>query len=667
MVINTWFLSHAHRDHYRGFYRFLNKNRDSFELKNVMYTIDKERSGDNFDITGLLKLIRTTYPDVRYYKPHTGETVNIAGVEVDILYTLEDRFVPNSSKKLIIDTDNLGGTYRDGMYKDETNKTYDFNDTSTVIRVRFENGVSSILYGDLNKAAAILEAIYPSSTVLKTDIMLMPHHGHNELPNLVTNADAKVYLYTQHRGGVYGPDGDVTTVDLYGTYHSSLRNKFLSMFPAMNVAKGKTPNVDYQIFWAGYETVTIDINALASVTNAYTSKTYYTTEPAQSFEYTGWSVTDLYSDHRDQLLGLSDPVTESAVNVTSTTNRFNPVASGGLKDNSRYIIKHKETDFVMSYEAVAKTAGVINPAFSLTPNNSGTMDPSRFDQFYENEKGIYLDHSNRALAMWILNQEGTADDASLVTGPLGALFGGKAYGETWLNKGNATEYDSNGNKTAGRNGVYWHATYGEDNNSPATQYRYLDVRYNNASWLSTSVPTGTDSKDPKKRYIIEDLGSGDFLIYWRSNSGETVCFLTCDVEGNWGVKKYTADTTDDYPAVPKKGSAELESLKLKLYVYKNFTTPKSIQFSGSKTINVAKGTTLDQLNIFIQQNISLTDTARRHMPIPGSGTQAQIGSYYLKFSKTYNASSTGQYTVTVMFRNDDNTDTKITTLTVNVQ
>jgi hypothetical protein len=91
------------------------------------------------------------------------------------------------------------------------------------------------------------------------------------------------------------------------------------------------------------------------------------------------------------------------------------------------------------------------------------------------------------------------------------------------------------------------------------------------------------------------------------------------------------------------------------------------QVIGSKTINVAKGTTLDQLNIFIQQNISLTDTARRHMPIPGSGTQAQIGSYYLKFSKTYNASSTGQYTVTVMFRNDDNTDTKITTLTVNVQ
>ena len=666
MVINTWLLSHAHRDHYRGFYRFFNKYHEHFDLKNVMYTIDKERSGTNFDITGLLKLMRTNYPDVRYYKPHTGETVNIAGVEVDILYTLEDRFIPNSSKKLIIDTDNQGGTYRDGMYKTESTKTYDFNDTSTVVRVRFENGVSSILYGDLNKAATILTTIYPNS-VLKTDIMMVPHHGFNELSALVTKADAKVYMYTQHKGGVYGPDDDVTTVDLYGTYSSSLRTKFLTMFPGMNVAKGKTANVDYQIFWGGSETVTIDINTLGNTANAYTSKAYYTSKPALNFEYTGWGITDLYSDNRDKLISVSDPVTEDPMNVTTTTMRFNPVSSGGLKDNGRYIIKHSSTNYVMSYDALAKTPGVANPAFSLSPTTENPVDSSRFDLYYENSKGIYLDHSNRALAMWILNQEGTSNDASLSTGPLGALFGGKAYGETWLNKGNASEFDSNGKQTAGRNGVYWHAIYGEDNNSTATQYRYLDPRYNNENWLTTSVPTGTDSKDPKKCYIIEDLGGGDFLIYWRSNSGETVCFLTCDIEGNWGIKKYTASTSDDYPAVPKKGSAELESLKLKLYQYKTFNDIKSVQFSGSKTFNVTVGTTLDQVNTFIQKNISLTDTTRHGLAIPCSGTTAQIGSYYLKCSKTFNSASASQYTVTVLFRNDDNTDTQITTLTVNVK
>ena len=104
-----------------------------------------------------------------------------------------------------------------------------------------------------------------------------------------------------------------------------------------------------------------------------------------------------------------------------------------------------------------------------------------------------------------------------------------------------------------------------------------------------------------------------------------------------------------------------------MYQYKTFNDIKSVQFSGSKTFNVTVGTTLDQVNTFIQKNISLTDTTRHGLAIPCSGTTAQIGSYYLKYSKTFNSASASQYTVTVLFRNDDNTDTQITTLTVNVK
>ena len=35
------------------------------------------------------------YDHVNYYKPHTGETLNIAGVKVDVMYTHEDRLYPN--------------------------------------------------------------------------------------------------------------------------------------------------------------------------------------------------------------------------------------------------------------------------------------------------------------------------------------------------------------------------------------------------------------------------------------------------------------------------------------------------------------------------------------------------------------------------------------------
>jgi hypothetical protein len=91
MVINTWFLSHAHHDHFRGFYRFINIHHDQFDLKNVVYNIDNERSGELWDISGAMSAVKSYYPSVRYYKPHTGESFNVAGVNFDVLYAQEDR------------------------------------------------------------------------------------------------------------------------------------------------------------------------------------------------------------------------------------------------------------------------------------------------------------------------------------------------------------------------------------------------------------------------------------------------------------------------------------------------------------------------------------------------------------------------------------------------
>ena len=664
MVINTWFMSHAHKDHYQGFYRFINKYHDQFDMKNVVYTIDKERSGNNFDITGLTKLLSTAYPNVRYYKPHTGESFNIAGVTFDIVYTLEDRFLPNSSNELIIDDNNRGGTYREGLYKVAATQTYDFNDTSTVLRITFENGVSSLLYGDSTRAKSIYKTVYPTGA-FKTDIMQVPHHGHNNNADMVEYADAKVYLYVQNKKAAYGPDNDVSTVDMYGTYVETNRERFITMFPDMYVPAG-TENVDYDIFWSGNEVVTMDINTLGKVLKGTSTAKYYTTQPALQFDYTGWKVTDLSGEPANVLLGLEDQVIEDAVAVKTTTIRYNPVATGMLQDNGRYIIKHKATNTIMSYEAVAQTAGTPNKGNSLWPTSENPVDASRFDLYYETGKGVYLDHSNRDRAMWILNQEGTATDAKLVTGPLAAMYGGKAYGEVWLNKGNATEWDTDGNKTEGRNGVYWSSVYGQDSNSTVTQYRFLDPRYADDQWVKTSAPTSDDTTDPKKRYVIEDLGDGDFLVYWRSKSGQTMSFLTCDADGNWGVKQYTDATTDFYPAVPEKGSAELEKLKLNFYLYKAFTSSKNIQFSGYKTIDVKQGATLAQVLSCIQDNISLTDTTRQGLAVPCSGTIPKIGYCYLKFNKTFDSGTNGTYTVSVMFRNDDNTDTEITTLTVNM-
>ena len=665
MVINTWFLSHAHCDHFQGFHRFINLKHDEFDIKNIMYNIDVERKGGSQDLSGVMGLLKRFYPDVQYYKPHTGEVLDIAGVKLDVIYTLEDRYLPNSSGKLITDTGNKGGTYRADMYKSDGKS--DFNDTCTVVKVIFSNGVSSILYADMNLAETILLKVYPDS-VLKNDIMMMPHHGHNTHIDLVNKAKAKTYLYTQHKSAVYGPDNDVTTLDMYGTYRENIRDRFIAMFPGMNVPAG-TESVDYDVFWEGTETVTIDINKLG---NGETE--YYTTEPAMSFAYTGWGIMDPSSDPvdpSDVLLSVSDPVTEAEVATTTNTNRFNPVGTGTLQENGRYVVMHKQSGTIMSYDAVCVTPGRPNKADSLRPATTTPLDSTASDIYYRNEKDqVYIAHSNRAKAMWILHQEGTATDAKLVDGSsdggVGPWFGGKAYGEVWLNKGNATEWNADGTRGEGRNGVYWTAVHGEDNNSTETQYRFLDPRYIDENWVKTSAPTGDDASNPKKRYVIEDLGNGDFLVYWSSVSGETLGFLTCDTDGNWGVKKYTKTTNDFYPAIPTKGSEELESLKLKFFQYKVFNDLKTISFTGSKVYNITPDATMDQLLSYIQENITLKDMTRWEMGVSCSGTTPKIGYYYLKFNTSYPSSDYEQYTVRVLYRNDDNTDTEITTLTVNV-
>jgi hypothetical protein len=384
-------------------------------------------------------------------------------------------------------------------------------------------------------------------------------------------------------------------------------------------------------------------------------------------------VTDLISGVQDcgsMLVGVDNWATLAEQATTNHTNRYNPVATGELTDNKRYLIQHKNTQFIMAYEAVANVAGSPNGATSLRPVTQAELDTPATDVYYQNDKGVYIEHSNRDRGLWIMSQEGNSSTALKKSSWKSGLYGGTAYGEVWFNKGTKDELKSDGTFTS-HNGKYWYSVYGQDGNSKATQYRYLDQRYVDDQWVKTSEPTGTDSTDPKRRYIIEDLGNGDFLIYWRSESGATVSFLTCDAYGNWGVKMYTDSTSDEYPSVPSKGSAELESLKLNLFVYTVFskdTDIKTIAFSGYQTFNVKRGTTLDQALYLIQENVALKDTTRWSMHVPCSGTTPKVGYYYMTIDKKFDSSENGEetYTVTLKYYNDDHTDTQIATVTINV-
>ncbi|MGN0444817.1 MAG: RICIN domain-containing protein [Acutalibacteraceae bacterium] len=157
MVINTWFITHSHRDHYSGFPTFLSRYSDEFELKNIMYNFENNYGSELH--TGshpFIQKVAQLYPDAKYYNLHTGEIFDIAGVQVQVMLTMEERLKYSTP---------VDGKYISG----------NFNDTSAVLMMKFD-GKKFLLTGDLGQLDDRLMSMYPSAD-LKADILQVPHHG----------------------------------------------------------------------------------------------------------------------------------------------------------------------------------------------------------------------------------------------------------------------------------------------------------------------------------------------------------------------------------------------------------------------------------------------------------------------------------------------------------
>ena len=177
ITINTWFISHLHTDHCGGFPRFLQKFYTEFELCNIMYNFDIE--GES---RGYIQRVSKIYPDAKYYKPHTGESFKVAGVQFDILYSVEDRYKPNSSNQLILN---------DASCIDYLNE----NNTSIVMRMTFD-GKTMLLTGDIRDADAVLMSMYPAAD-LHADILQFPHHNFDDHATLAQTVDPSIIFINQ--------------------------------------------------------------------------------------------------------------------------------------------------------------------------------------------------------------------------------------------------------------------------------------------------------------------------------------------------------------------------------------------------------------------------------------------------------------------------------------
>ncbi len=196
--IACWLITHSHIDHFGGFARFLINYHESYDLERICFNFNYIDSnmptlfGDEY--------LGKYYPDLMYYRPHTGETIQLADVTLDILYTCEDN-VDAETGELIKEHFTWNNTY--GI---------DQNNSSMVARITFD-GKSFMLLGDIYGAAEDVIMQNYSEESLKADIMQVAHHGFNNLPELVAAINPSVSLYPQSEvGAVKANSGTANTV-----------------------------------------------------------------------------------------------------------------------------------------------------------------------------------------------------------------------------------------------------------------------------------------------------------------------------------------------------------------------------------------------------------------------------------------------------------------------
>ncbi len=174
-VIDAWFISHLHGDHYGAFLAFSSKyGENEVELKALYYNFLKQNTGNTSVEVGAIASVRNgakRWSDiVLYEKLHSGMTLQFTGAEVAVVCTHEDVY-PNDH--------------------------IDANDTSTIIRVDIK-GQSALFLGDCrdNECAAMITNFKGTDVLSRCNIVQWSHHGYEGATReLYEEVDAEVILF----------------------------------------------------------------------------------------------------------------------------------------------------------------------------------------------------------------------------------------------------------------------------------------------------------------------------------------------------------------------------------------------------------------------------------------------------------------------------------------
>ncbi len=360
---------------------------------------------------------------------------------------------------------------------------------------------------------------------------------------------------------------------------------------------------------------------------------------------------------------------ESSEPVQTVTKRYAYTKETVPRYNVRYVIMHEATGNIMSYKATEPTS----PATSITYNQDGNADNSYFFatdvQGNIDESTLYIDHSDRDAALWLLRQDinynyGTGDEngkqiikdldplshwSNIHTNtPMSPFLtpGGIRYHHAFFFKGTGSEWNENGTVKTSNNGAYWYSVVGQDGNNVQERFLRLFPTHEDMYGLS-DVNTQ-----------IEPQEDGSFIVFRRdtSTTPTTYNMLTCDGEGNW--KTEVVEGIDD---------TNRDKYKISLYRYFSVGEYKKVNYKGYQTYDVVAGTTEEQVLSAIAQNITVMNVTDKNFPVPCSADTGKVGYYWLEFGAEFDSSASRAqsfYNVNINYRNDDGSDTRVGAVSV---
>ena len=225
IVISCWFVTHPHNDHHALVSNLLINYHKQIDLQRVMFNFPSasELDAGKMGIVGDVRSnVRQYFPNAKVLKCHTGQSIQLGSMTIDVMTTHEDAVAAKTGKSVIGEG----------------------NSMTSVLRFTFADGTRYMELGDCTEEReGSLLGMYADSE-FKCQISDVAHHGYNRLQRLYSKISARYIFWTNYSFDDWATDTE-----------SAKWRKTVSQHTLQYV---QTANPNVEVFYAGLNTAKLE-------------------------------------------------------------------------------------------------------------------------------------------------------------------------------------------------------------------------------------------------------------------------------------------------------------------------------------------------------------------------------------------------------------------------